>query len=65
MGDHDDGLTKVVDAVAQEGEQIVAGLRIQGAGGFVSDDDVGAGHQSAGDGDALLLSTRHLRRLVV
>ncbi|PBE81477.1 hypothetical protein BGU32_18435 [Clostridioides difficile] len=64
MGDHDDGLTKIVDAVTQEGEQIAAGLRIEGAGRLVGDDDVGAGHQGAGDGDALLLSARHLRRLM-
>ena len=64
MGDHDDALAEVVDAVAQEIEQVVAGLRVKGAGGLVGDDDVRTGHQGTGDGNALLLAARQLRRLV-
>lgn len=44
MGDHDDGLTKIVDAMAQEGEQIVAGLGVEGAGRLIGDDDVGVAY---------------------
>lgn len=33
---------------------------IQSAGGFVEDEDGGTPHQSAGDGDALLLPRRQL-----
>ena len=48
--------------VAQEGEDLVGGFAVQVAGRFVGEDKGGAVHQGAGDGDALLLAARELRR---
>ena len=35
-------------------------MRVEVAGGFIRDDDGGAAHEGAGDGDALLLAAGHL-----
>ena len=60
VGDHHDGLTKLVDGVAHELEHLGARPRVEVAGGLVGEDDRGVGDQGAGDGDALLLTSGEL-----
>ena len=60
VGDHDDGLAEVVDDVAQEGEDLAAGPRVERAGRLVGEDDLGPRDERAGDRDALLLAAREL-----
>ena len=61
VGDHDDRLAHVVDGAAQERQHLRAGARVEVAGGLVGEDDLGPGHQGAGDGDPLLLAAGQLR----
>ena len=48
-----------------DGQHLAGQFRVEGAGGFVEIDDLGAGGESAGDGHALLLTARQLTRVVV
>ena len=57
---HDDGLVEFVDCSAQKAKNFLGGVRIEVTGRFVCDDDCGAAHECAGNGDALLLATREL-----
>jgi hypothetical protein len=59
------GLAEVVDARAQQGEDLRARLAVQVPGRLVGEHDVGPGHQCPGHGHALLLSAGQLRRPVV
>jgi len=63
MGDEDDGVSLGVEVV-EEGHDLVAGLGIQVAGGFVGEDDGGPIDEGSGDGDALALATGEFIRLV-
>ena len=63
VGDHDD--EAVAGNVAQQVHDLNAGLGVQGAGGFVGEQDLGVVDEGARDGDALHLAARHLRGLLV
>ena len=62
--DHDHGLAELVDRAAQQPEHLGGGLGVEVAGRLVGEDHGGARDQRAGDGDALLLAARQLRRPV-
>ncbi|KWV89639.1 hypothetical protein PFLmoz3_00752 [Pseudomonas fluorescens] len=46
----------------EQGHDLGAAMAVEGAGGFVGEDDMAAVHQGAGDGHPLLLPTRQLVR---
>ena len=62
VGHHDDGLPEVVDGLAQEREDVLAGPRVERPGRLVGEDDLGPGDERAGDRDALLLAAGELAR---
>ena len=64
VGDDDDGAALPVE-LFEEGEDFLAGAGIQGAGGFVGQDDRRVGDDGAGDGDALPLTAGKLVGLVM
>ena len=64
VGDHDDGLPVGVDRLAEQGQHLRGGARVQRAGRLVAEDHLGAYRERAGDGDALLLAAGQLRRAV-
>ena len=55
MGDDDDGHALFVQLL-EDTHDIFAGLRVQGAGRFVGQQQTGAVDQGTGNGDALLLT---------
>jgi hypothetical protein len=57
VGHHNQGLVVAIDNGAEEFEDRPAGPGIEGAGRFIGEDDLRAGNEGAGDGDALLLAT--------
>ena len=61
--DHDD--EAVAGDVAQQVHDLNAGLGVEGAGGFVREEDLGVIDEGSRNGDALHLATRHLRGLLV
>ena len=61
--DHDN--EAVAGHVAQQVHDLHARLGVEGAGGFVGQQDLGVVDEGARDGDALHLSARHLRGLLV
>jgi len=64
VGDHDDRLPVLVDAVAKQVEHVRGVLRVEVAGGLVGEHDRGPRCERAGDRHALLLPTRQLGRAV-
>jgi len=60
VGDHDDGRAEPVHGVAEQREDLGGGGGVEGAGGLVAEDHVGAGDEGAGDGDPLLLAAGEL-----
>jgi len=64
VGDHDDGLSLRVEIV-EEGQDGVAVVRVEGAGGLVGEDQFAGVHQQAGYGQSLLLTTGELVDLLV
>ena len=46
-----------------DGQHLAGQFRVEGAGGLIEIDDLGAGGKSAGDGHALLLTARQLMRV--
>ena len=64
VGDEDDGSAAAVEGL-EEVENLVGGLRVEVAGGFVGQDQLGLVYQCAGDGDALLLPAGEFGGLVV
>jgi len=54
--DHHRRLTERVDRVAQQGEDLAAGARVQVAGRLVGEHHARTRDERAGDGDALLLA---------
>ena len=57
MGDDDNGEAKALINVFQQSQNGMCGLRVQGGGGFVAQQNFGVVGQGAGDTDALFLST--------
>ncbi|MNZ44195.1 hypothetical protein D3C78_618230 [compost metagenome] len=64
MGDQHDGQLQLTVDLGQQLQHRCGGLRVQGAGGFVAQQDLRVGRQGAGDADALLLAARELRRVL-
>ena len=64
VGDHDDGLAELVDAAAEQVEDLAAGAGVEVAGRLVGEQDGRPGDERAGDGDALLLAAGELGRAV-
>ena len=64
MGDHDDGLSHVVDGIAQEAEHLVTAARVEVPGRLVGEHDLWSARERPGDGDALLLAAGELGRAV-
>ena len=60
LGDHDDGLTEVVAHAGQRLQEGRGRGGVEGPGGLVGEDDLGAADESAGDGDSLLLAAGEL-----
>ena len=60
VGDHDDGLTEVVAHAGQRLQEGRGRGGVEGPGGLVGEDDLGAADESAGDGDSLLLAAGEL-----
>ncbi len=63
VGDHDDGRPRLVD-LFEEIHDLARHGRVQVARGLVGQDHLGIAGQHAGDGHALLLAARELRRQV-
>jgi len=63
VGDEDDGVSAGVKVV-EESHDLIAGLGVEVAGGFVGEDDGGAINEGSGDGDALALTAGELVGLV-
>ena len=64
MGDQHDGQLQLTVDFGEQLQDRSRGLRVEGAGGLVAQQDLGVGRQGAGDTDALLLATRQLRRVL-
>src|SRR6266481_5877964 len=64
VGDQNYGVALLVQ-LREQGHDLIAGLRIQVAGGFVGQDDRGLIDQGAGNGNALTLAAGELVRLVI
>jgi hypothetical protein len=64
VGDHHGGLAELADGLPHERQDLGARARVEVAGGLVGEDDLGPARQRPRDGDALLLTTRELRRPV-
>jgi hypothetical protein len=58
--DEQDGEAELPVEVAQELEDGAGGLRVEGAGGLVGEQDLGIAGEGAGDADALLLAAGEL-----
>src|SRR5690606_12627148 len=56
VGDHDDGLAVLAVEHLQQAQDLVGGLAVEVAGGFVADQQGGVGDQGAGDRHALFLA---------
>ena len=65
MGDHQHGLAQLLVGLAQHFQDDVGILRVEIAGRFVGQDYGGLVDQSAGQGDALLLTARKFRGTMV
>lgn len=65
VGHHGECLAELVDQLTEQGEHLGAGLRVEGPGRFIGEDDVRAGEQGPGDGDTLALSPGQLMREVL
>ncbi len=60
VGDHEDGGGEVLVEVAEGFEELAGGFGVEGAGGFVGEDDLGIGDDGAGGGDTLFLAAGEL-----
>ena len=56
MGDHHDRVAVGVDDLAQEGEHVAPGARVERSRRLVGEHDLGAGDEGPGDRDPLLLA---------
>ncbi|MNZ51986.1 hypothetical protein D3C78_698190 [compost metagenome] len=64
MSDQHDGQLQLTVDFGQQLQDRGGGLRVEGAGGLVAQQDLRVGGQGAGDADALLLATGQLRRVL-
>ena len=64
VSDHDDGRTLLVE-LAEHAHDFLAVRRVEVAGRFVGEDQLGLSHQGAGNGDPLLLTAGQLSRTVL
>ncbi|MCY1417818.1 hypothetical protein D9M71_333600 [compost metagenome] len=64
MGDQDDGQLQFLVDLRQQLQHRGGGLRVEGAGGLVAEQDLRPAGQRAGDADALLLPAGKLRRVL-
>ncbi|MNN43623.1 hypothetical protein D3C81_1578690 [compost metagenome] len=64
MGDQHDGQFQFAVDLGQQLQHRSGGLRVKGAGGFVTQQNLRFGSQGAGDADALLLAAGELRRVL-
>ncbi|GGD42794.1 hypothetical protein GCM10010915_24860 [Microbacterium faecale] len=62
--DHDDGLSELIHARPQEAQESAARFAVERTCRLVRDDEIGAGEERAGNGDALPLTARELGRKV-
>ena len=65
MGDEHDGLVEVASERADHVHHVGFGFGVEVAGRFVGEYDLRSGCERSRDADTLLLSARHLRRVVV
>ncbi len=65
MGDEQIGDVFLRLQLQQQPQDAVGDQRIERAGNFVADDQLGPGGKRPGDADALLLAARQLRRIAV
>ena len=65
VGDHDDRLAELAHGGAHERQDLGARAGVEVAGRLVGEDDLRPAGEGAGDGDALLLAARELRRAVL
>ena len=65
VGDDDDRNAQTAVDIPQQRKNGTGGFGVKGAGGFVTQQNLGAGGQGTGDGDALLLAARKLRGIGV
>ena len=65
MGDQDHGLLKLLKDIFEIGLQIGPDHGIQGAKGFVQEEDVGVQHQGPHEADPLALATGELDRVAL
>ena len=65
VGDDDDGAALFAAGGLQQRQHLLAGFVVQRTGGFIAQQDLRVFGQCAGDGNALLLTARKLRREVV
>ena len=65
MGDHHDGLVEGLAGGFQQGDDVLAGLGVQVAGGLIGQQDGGFGSQGSGDGHPLLLAAGEVPRQAV
>ena len=56
MRDHHDGLVVMLVEISQQDQDIVGGLAVQVAGGFITQKQGGIGDDGAGDAHPLLLA---------
>src|SRR4051794_41765791 len=65
MRDHHGRLAELLDRVAEQGKDVLAGVRVEVAGRLVGEQHRRLRDQGAGDRDALLLPARELRGAVL
>ncbi len=65
VGDQHDGQAQFAVDLGQQLQHLAGGLRVEGAGGLVAQQDLRPGAQRPGDADALLLPAGELRRVLV
>ena len=65
MGDQHDGQVQLAVDLGQQLQDRRGGLRVEGAGGLVAQQDLWLGRQGTGDADALLLAPGQLRRVLL
>jgi hypothetical protein len=56
VGDVDRGKSMFLMEFGEQIDHLVAGAVVEGAGGFVGEEELGLGDEGTGDGDALLLA---------
>ncbi len=65
MGDHDDGNSHLSIETLKDTHDLFTCLRIEIAGGFIGQNNSGVVNQGTSNGDALLLASRKLARMMM